>query len=85
MTTTTEENVVTTPEEVQPQEVGLTLNEISGAVSIIDVCSERGAFKGPELAEVGTLRGKLTAFLDAHAQESQPTEGAEPTTEQVDG
>jgi hypothetical protein len=69
-----EEEVVTTEEEVEAP-VGLSINELAGAVTIIDICSERGAFKGPELAEVGTLRGKFADFIKANA----PEEGSEET------
>jgi hypothetical protein len=67
-----EEEVVTTTEEVSETQVGLSINELAGAVSIIDICSERGAFKGPELEEVGALRGKFAAFIKANL----PEEGA---------
>ena len=62
-----EEEVVTTEEEVVEAPIGLSMNELAGAVTIIDICSERGAFKGPELAEVGALRGKFADFLKANA------------------
>jgi|SaaInlV_165m_DNA_1040744.scaffolds.fasta_scaffold00745_22 hypothetical protein len=79
-----EESLVTTQEEEAPQEEGvqLGLNELAGAIKIIDVCSERGAFKGPELEEVGRLRGRLAQFIDANApkQEETPGEGSEPET-----
>lgn len=65
-----EEEVVTTEEEAPIQ---LSLNELAGAVTIIDICSERGAFKGPELAEVGTLRGRFADFIQAN----KPPEDAE--------
>ena len=61
-----EEEVVTTEEEVEAP-IGLSINELAGAVTIIDICSERGAFKGPELAEVGALRGKFADFIKANA------------------
>jgi hypothetical protein len=50
--------------------VQLGINELVGAVKIIDICSERGAFKGPELAEVGALRGRFADFIRAN----QPAE-----------
>jgi hypothetical protein len=70
-----EEEVVTT-EEVSETQVGLSINELAGAVSIIDICSERGAFKGPELEEVGVLRGKFAAFIKANLpnEEGAPEE-----------
>lgn len=56
--------------EDQPQEQapGLSLNDISAAVQIIDVVSPRGAFRGEELAGVGMVRERFMAFL-RHAKE----------------
>ena len=39
----------------------LTVQDLAGVVSIIDVCSARGAFKGEELAGVGRLRESFLA------------------------
>ena len=55
----------------------LTVQDIAGVVSIIDVCSARGAFKGEELAGVGRLR---ETFL-AEVKEQQ---GETPAPEAVD-
>ena len=54
---------------------GLSLNDIKGCVSIIDIVTKRGAFEGPELAEVGTLRNRLDSFLAAAAAAEAPAEG----------
>ena len=53
----------------------LTVQDLAGVVSIIDVCSARGAFKGEELAGVGRLR---ESFL-AEVKEQQPEEATAPT------
>ena len=34
----------------------VTAQDLAGVVSVIDVCSQRGAFRGEELAGVGRLR-----------------------------
>ena len=60
----------------------VTAQDLVGVVSIIDVCSQRGAFRGEELAGVGRLR---ETFL-AEVQEQQgdaPAPGAV-ATPQVD-
>lgn len=44
----------------------LNINDLLGAVKIIDACSERGAFKGNELANVGAVRDRLEAFAQAN-------------------
>lgn len=53
----------------------VTINDLAGVVSIIDVCSARGAFKGEELAGVGRLR---ESFL-AEVKEQQPEQATAPT------
>jgi hypothetical protein len=53
----------------------LTVQDLAGVVSIIDVCSARGAFKGEELAGVGRLR---ESFL-AEVKEQQPDASSAPT------
>ena len=52
----------------------VTINDLAGVVSIIDVCSARGAFKGEELAGVGRLR---ESFL-AEVKEQQPEDTTAP-------
>ena len=52
----------------------VTINDLAGVVSIIDVCSARGAFKGEELAGVGRLR---ESFL-AEVKEQQPEQATAP-------
>lgn len=54
-------------------ETSVTLQDMVTMVNVIDVCAERGAFKGNELAVVGQLREKLAAFV----KENQPAEAAE--------
>jgi hypothetical protein len=45
---------------------GIGLQDIAACVQIIDIVAKRGAFEGAELADVGTVRNRLTAFLDAN-------------------
>jgi hypothetical protein len=55
--------------EVQEQQgPGLSLNDIMGAVQIIDIVTQRGAIKGEEMVSVGTVRERFVAFL-RHAKE----------------
>lgn len=53
-----------TPQE--QEQVGITLNDIANVVRIIDVASQRGAFRGPELSQVGTVHDRLMKFLEAN-------------------
>lgn len=57
--------------------VQLTLNDIASVVRLIDVCTERGAFKGAELSTVGALRETYVAFLEANRPEEEPEGEAE--------
>jgi hypothetical protein len=52
----------TAPEAGQtntPPQLGL--NDLAAVVQMIDVCSKRGAFEGPELSAIGTLRTRFVA------------------------
>jgi hypothetical protein len=57
----------------------LSLNDFALVVNIIDACTERGAFKGNELAAIGQLREKFVAFIKANT----PEETQEETTEEA--
>ena len=41
----------------------VTAQDLAGVVSVIDVCSQRGAFRGEELAGVGRLRETFLAEI----------------------
>lgn len=77
--------VETAPTEA-PQ---LSLNDIQTLVQIIDICSKRGGFEGPELEAVGSLRNRVVAFLQAAAPKTAeaptgdlpPVESDEASTE----
>ena len=47
----------------------VTAQDLAGAVSIIDVCSQRGAFRGEELAGVGRLRETFLAEIREQQEE----------------
>lgn len=66
-------------EQTAPQ---LTLNDFVAVVNIIDVCTERGSFKGNELLTVGTIRERLAAFVKANTpQEAAPAPAAQEDNE----
>ena len=46
-----------------PQPQTLTLQELDQIAQIIDLASQRGAFRGGELEAVGSLYNKLASFL----------------------
>jgi hypothetical protein len=49
----------------------LNLNDLAGMRSLIEIVTQRGAFKAEELSSVGILFDKINAFLKA-AQAAQP-------------
>ena len=53
---------------------GLNLNDIRACVTIIDIVTKRGAFEGPEMADVGSVRNRLDNFLKAAAEAQAPAE-----------
>jgi hypothetical protein len=63
MTEATETQVA---EEAQAP-IQLGLGDLAAVIQIIDVCSKRGAFEGPELESVGQVRGRIAAFVQANA------------------
>ena len=68
----------------------VTVQDIAGVVSIIDVCSQRGAFRGEELAGVGRVRESFLAEIQAQQAEAPAAPAAvdvpsvedEPTVEE---
>jgi len=61
--TQVEEAQVETPVAEGQDPVNITIADLQGLVSLIDVASSRGAFRGAELSAVGTLYTKLATFL----------------------
>ena len=62
-------------ENTQEQQFDLTLQDLAAVKNIIDIASQRGAFKPNEMVAVGTIYNKLVSFLDAvskQAAQSQP-------------
>ena len=69
---TATEAPASTPEAQGPD---LTLQDLQALKSIIDVASQRGAFKPNEMMTVGQTYNKLEQFLNAVVQQ-QPAQGA---------
>ena len=64
--------------------VQLSLADIQTFVSIIDICSKRGAFEGAELEAIGALRGKTVKFLEASHPAAEDAPEAEAEEESSD-
>ena len=62
----TEENTTeATQQEAASQGPDLNVSDLAALRSIIDVATQRGAFKAPELEAVGKAYNKLNAFLES--------------------
>jgi hypothetical protein len=74
-TNATEVETTEQPVTTEAQAPDLTVQDLQALKSIIDVASQRGAFKPNEMMTVGQTYGKLEAFLGAVAAQ-QPAQGA---------
>jgi hypothetical protein len=65
--TNTETTETTDTNTAQPQQPAADLNisDLSALKSIIDVATQRGAFRAAELEAVGKIYNKLSMFLDS--------------------
>jgi hypothetical protein len=73
------ENQNPAAQEQNNQGLLVTLADLDLIRQIIDLAATRGAFKGPELSDVGAVYNKLSAFLDlALAQAKAEQESANP-------
>ena len=55
----------------------ITINDLNLSLQVIDICSERGAFKGSELKDIGILRGKLHDFVEANKPDESEEDDSE--------
>lgn len=77
-TTATEDSTpVESTEAQQPAAPNLTLQDLILVAQIIQLTSQRGAYRAEELANVGTLYNKLIAFLDSVGAISKPETAAQ--------
>ena len=53
------------PAETTNDAPELTVNDLTAIKQVIDVASQRGAFKPNEMVSVGTIYSKLELFLNA--------------------
>lgn len=65
-------------EEVKQEQTAvpsLGIGDLAFLLNLIEVCTQRGAFKGSELSNVGAVRDKLAAFVKANTPEQPAEEG----------
>jgi hypothetical protein len=65
------ENETEVTQESSAPKPELNLNDLAAIRNLIEVVTQRGAFKANELSSVGVLFDKISAFLEA-AQAAQP-------------
>ena len=59
------------PQEAQQPGVDLNISDLVALKSIIEVASQRGAFKAAELEAVGKTFNKLNTFLESVAAKKE--------------
>lgn len=64
-----EEQVESPVEGTAPD--GISLNELQVLANIVDLATQRGAFRGNELSQVGAVYDRLTSFLGFVAQQQE--------------
>lgn len=67
-------------EEVNEMKSGLNVNDIASVVRIIDIASERGAWQGGELTDIGQVRDKFADFV----KEVEVTQSASVSEDEVE-
>lgn len=59
------------PQTEQPSGPDLNINDLMAVRSIVEVASQRGAFKAAELESVGKIYNKLNGFLESVTKKEQ--------------
>jgi hypothetical protein len=68
VTQTATEAPVTQPQESAKEGVELNISDLQSLKAIVDIASQRGAFKASEMAAVGNTYNRLSKFLDEVAK-----------------
>ena len=71
----TDQATEATAEQEVPQSIGL--GDLGVLLNIVDLASQRGAFRGAELTQVGTIFDKLNTFLTYVQEQQNAAEEAE--------
>jgi hypothetical protein len=68
----------TTVQPTNPtQPTGIQIGDLQTVLNIIDLASQRGAFKANELTQVGSIADKLSTFLGQVAKQAKDKADAE--------
>jgi hypothetical protein len=63
--------VASAPQETQQQGPDLNINDLVSLKSIVEIASQRGAFKANELEAVGKTFNRLNTFIESVAPREQ--------------
>ena len=66
-----------------PEDTSISLNDLQVLSNIVDLATQRGAFRGNELTQVGQVFDKLSTFLAQVAAAQAEQTGAEEGTEEA--
>jgi hypothetical protein len=64
-------------ENTNNQNTDITVADLDMLRQIVDLASSRGAFRGPELSQIGEVYNKLTRFLELALAQTQAQQDAE--------
>ena len=64
-----------------PEDTSISLNDLQVLSNIVDLATQRGAFRGNELTQVGQVFDKLSTFLAQVAAAQAEQEGGEASEE----
>ena len=74
-------------EATAPEDNSISLNDLQVLANIVDLATQRGAFRGNELSQVGAVFDKLSAFLAqvaaAQAEQAEGEDAPEEGTEEA--
>ena len=74
-----------TQEQTQPAQATLQLTDILNAVQIIQLASQRGAFKAEEFTQIGGVYDRLVTFLKDSGAIQPQSEVADQPAAQPEG
>lgn len=57
--------------QTQTQSTQITVADLDALRSIVDVATQRGAFRGAELSQVGAIYDKLSTFLASVVEQAK--------------
>lgn len=78
-------------EQTTPTQI--TISDFNMVIAVIDVCAQRGAFKGEEMVDIGNLRGKFASFIKEHeaatqnldeGSDEEPSQAVDPNADEVE-